>query len=115
MVCSIVVKREQKNLIYISGQITENPNYRDDFFEAEAWLTEQGYDVINPSNLDLIIPSLTYEQYMSIDYKLIELADGIFMMHNWQKSKGACAELCFAKSIGKKILYQDYFGRKRKQ
>lgn len=101
-------------LIYISGRITDNPNYTDEFFEAEKWLIEQGYDTINPSNLNIIFPSLSYEQYMALDYKLIEMADGIFMLHNWQKSKGACAELSYAKSLGKKVIYQDYYGRGKK-
>ena len=98
-------------LIYISGRITDNPNYVDDFFNAEKWLIEQGNETINPSNLNIVFPSLSYEQYMALDYKLIEMADGIFMLHNWQKSKGACAELSFAKSLGKKVIYQDYYGR----
>lgn len=100
--------------IYISGRITGNPDYKDEFFEAETWLFNQGYKPINPSNLDLVLPELNYEQYMALDYKLIEMADGIFMLHNWQKSKGACAELSFAKSLGKKVIYQDYYGRGKK-
>lgn len=101
-------------LIYISGKITDNPNYVDDFFNAEKWLIEQGYKTLNPSNLNVIFPSLSYEQYMALDYKLVEMADGIFMLHDWQKSKGACAELSFAKSLGKKVIYQDYYGRGKK-
>lgn len=101
-------------LIYISGRITDNPNYVDDFFNAEKWLIEQGNETINPSNLNIVFPSLSYEQYMALDYKLIEMADGIFMLHNWQKSKGACAELSYAKSLGKKVIYQDYYGRGKK-
>ena len=46
---------------------------------------------------------------MAIDYKLIELCDAIFMLDGWQQSKGAVAELSYAKSLGKKPMYQDYF------
>ena len=98
-------------LIYISGKITGNPNYTNEFFEAEKWLQEQGHRTINPSNLNVVFPELTYEEYMKVDYALLQMADGIFMLHNWQKSKGACAELSFAKSLGKKVVYQDYYGR----
>ena len=98
-------------LIYISGRITNNPSYRDEFFEAEKWLIGQGHKPINPSNLNITFPELNYEQYMALDYKLIEMCDGIFMLHGWQKSKGACAELSYAKSLGKKVIYQDYYGR----
>jgi hypothetical protein len=101
-------------LIYISGRIANNSNYVDDFFNAEKWLQEQGNRTINPSNLDVIFPDLTYEQYMALDYKLLEMADAIFMLHDWQSSKGACAELNYAKSLGKKVIYQDYYGRGKK-
>jgi hypothetical protein len=101
-------------LIYISGKISENSNYVDDFFDAEKWLQERGYKTINPSNLNIIFPDLDYGHYMALDYKLIEMADGIFMIHNWQGSKGACAELSYAKSLGKKVIYQDYYGRGKK-
>lgn len=98
-------------LIYISGKITGNPNYKDEFFDAEVWLLNQGYEPINPSNLDVVFPNLEYTEYMALDYKLLEMCEGIFMLHNWQKSKGACAELSYAKSLGKKVIYQDYYGR----
>lgn len=101
-------------LIYISGRIANNSNYVYDFFNAEKWLQEQGNRTINPSNLDVIFPDLTYEQYIALDYKLLEMADAIFMLHDWQSSKGACAELSYAKSLGKKVIYQDYYGRGKK-
>ena len=44
-----------------------------------------------------------------------EISDAIFMIHDWHQSKRACDELQYAKSLGKKIIYQDYFGRKNKQ
>lgn len=100
--------------IYISGKMTGNPDYKDEFFEAENWLISQGYKPINPSNMDIIFPELNYQEFMALDYKLIEMCDGIFMIHNWQRSKGACAELTYAKSLGKKIIYQDYYGRGKK-
>ena len=96
-------------LVYISGKITGNENYKNDFLKAEQWLKLNDYKVLNPSRLIDIFPSLEYAQLMSIDYKLIELCDAIFMLGGWQKSKGACAELSYAKSLGKKVLYQDYF------
>jgi hypothetical protein len=46
---------------------------------------------------------------MAIDYKLLELSEAIYMLDGWQKSKGACAELSYAKSLGKKVIYQKYF------
>ena len=96
-------------LVYISGKITGNENYKDDFWKAELWLKLNDYTPINPAKLNEVLPKITYSQLMAIDYKLIELCDAIFMLDGWQKSKGACAELSYAKSLGKKVLYQDYF------
>lgn len=96
-------------LVYISGKITNNENYKNDFLKAELWLKLNDHKVLNPSRLIEIFPNLTYQKFMAIDYKLIELSDAIFMLDGWQKSKGACAELSYAKSLGKKVLYQYYF------
>ena len=95
--------------VYISGSITNNENYKVDFETAVKWLEENGYKPINPARLNDILPNLTYEQYMAIDYKLLELSEAIYMLDGWQKSKGACAELSYAKSLGKKVIYQKYF------
>jgi hypothetical protein len=95
--------------VYISGSITKNENYKEDFLKAENLLKQNNHYPINPSKLNDLLPDLTYEQYMSIDYKLIELSEAIYMLKGWQKSKGACAELSYAKSLGKKVIYQKYF------
>ena len=34
--------------VYIAGKITGNPDYYEQFAEAEKLLTEQGHAVINP-------------------------------------------------------------------
>lgn len=95
--------------IYISGPIRDNPNYQADFQKAEQWLMLKDYTPINPAKFITNFPKLTEEQIMKIDYCLLEMCDAIFMLHGWQKSKGACAELTYAKSLGKQPLYQDYF------
>lgn len=102
-------------LVYISGKITGKENYKDDFLKAEQWLTLNDYKVVNPSRLIDIFPSLEYAQLMAIDYKLIEMSDAIFMLDGWQKSKGACAELSYAKTLGKKVMYQDKYKEFKKK
>lgn len=96
-------------LIYISG----NENYND-YLNAEKWLIKEGYEYINSSNLDFVCSNFTEQQRKQIKFELIEIADGIFMLHDWQKVKSASAELSFAKSLGKKVIYQDYYGRGKK-
>lgn len=103
-------------VIYISGRITGSNNYERQFANAEEWLKEQGYKVINPVNVIRALKDIiTYEQIMGIDVQLVAMSDGIFMLNGWQGSKGAKTELQVAKNLNKKIIYQNYFGRIRKR
>ena len=101
-------------IVYLSGYINGNENCFGDFKSAELFLVERGYMVVNPTRLDEVAKELTAEQYMQICYRLIDIADIIFMVSGWQKSKGANAELSYAKSLGKKVMYQDYYAPFRK-
>ena len=102
-------------IVYLSGAITGNENYKHDFSVAETYLNQMGYIVISPARLDeLSSEKLSYEQYMRVCYSLIDICDCVFMVSGWQKSKGANAELSYAKSLGKKVMYQDYYAPFRK-
>ena len=105
---------QEQLIVYLSGKITDNPKYKEDFACAEHFLQQMGYIVINPARLDEVVEGLTYEQYMKVCYQLVEIADITFMVSGWQKSKGANAELSYAKSLGKKVMYQDYYAPFRK-
>lgn len=104
-----------QKIVYLSGRITENDNYKDDFARAEKFLNEMGYIVLNPARLDEVSSGLTYEKIMQVCYTLVDVSDAIFMVSGWKKSKGANAELSYAKSLGKKVMYQDYFYPFRKE
>lgn len=90
---------------YISGKITDNQNFKADFERAEMWLRLQGYEVINPSRHSY--DCLNYKELMAVDFKLIELSDGVYMLDNWQESKGAKSELSYAKALGKKVKFEN--------
>ena len=101
-------------IVYLSGKITDNEHYKNEFVCAELFLLKMGYIVINPARLDEVANNLTYEQYMQICYRMLDISDIIFMVSGWKKSKGANAELSYAKSLGKKVMYQDYYAPFRK-
>ena len=101
-------------IVYLSGKITNNENYKESFAKAEKFLLGLGYVVLNPAELNEVSEGLEYEQYMQICYRLIDISDIIFMVSGWKKSKGANAELSYAKSLGKKVMYQDYYAPFRK-
>lgn len=96
-------------LVYISGKINDNPNFREDFTRAEMWLKLKNLKAINPVKVCAELPELTYEQYLKIDYNLIDLASAVFMIKGWQNSRGARAELAYAKSLNKQIMYEEHF------
>lgn len=104
----------QAEIVYLSGTIIGNDNYKEKFASAEEFLLNRGYIVLNPSEFNDMPKGLDYERHMQICYRMIDIADIIFMVSGWQKSKGANAELSYAKSLGKKVMYQDYYAPFRK-
>ena len=94
----------EKKTIYISGKITGDDNFREKFAEAERILTEKNFNVINPCKVDEF-GFFTYEQFLHIDFALIDCCDAIFMLPDWRNSKGAIREWHHAQSLGKKIIF----------
>ena len=91
--------------IYISGAISNNPNYNEDFERAEKQLKYDGYEVINPTMVELP-PSCTHADYMKVDFALLDLADGIYLLNNYEQSKGACMEYGYALAKDMIIMYE---------
>ena len=90
--------------IYIAGKITGLDNYKELFNKAENELLAKGYKVMNPS----ILPEgFTWSEYMGICFKMIDICDEVYMLNNWEDSKGAKAENLYATGLGKKISYQE--------
>jgi len=98
--------------VYISGPITGHPDYMERFSEAEEKLKEQGHEVINPAKVNANLPaSTTYDQHMTLDYIMLDMADAVCMLSGWDKSKGACIEYGYALAKGK-IIINSYYGVK---
>ena len=89
--------------IYISGRITNNDNYKNDFKQAAQYLTNQYYIVINPCCLPL---GLKYEEYIHINKAMIDVSDAIYLLKNWEDSNGARIEYDYAVEKRKTILFQ---------
>ena len=96
-----------KHIVYISGAITGTDDYLERFEKVENELKEMGYEVINPAKFNSHLPkTTTWEQYMAIDYKMLDICDTIYMLNGWENSKGANAELDYAKQNSKMVIYQ---------
>ena len=92
--------------VYISGKITglHPREYRGKFKAAVRKLNEMGHEAINPARMDVY--NLTYAQYMAIDGMLVKFSDAIYMLDNWEDSKGARMEKELAESLGLKVMYE---------
>ena len=93
-------------MIYVSGKITGDKNYKLKFEKAANKLISFGYDVFNPA----ILPNgLEYEQYMQIDFLALSFCQGIYLLDDWEQSSGAKRELEEAKRLGLKVITEDDF------
>jgi hypothetical protein len=108
-------KMERGKIVYLSGYLTNTTHCKGAFASAEEFLVQMGYIVLNPALLEDAKKRLTHDRMMQICYSCIDASDIIFMVSGWRKSKDAIAELSYAKSIGKNIMYQDYYHPFRKE
>ncbi len=97
-------------MIYISGRITGNKNWKFDFRLAENQLIEKGYlreHIINPLKLESKMTlAKTWSNYMRNDIRQLVKCDEIYMLKGWRRSKGARLERKIAKGLGMKVIYQ---------
>lgn len=83
-----------RGIVYLSGPITGVPKYWEAFEKAEDFLTSLGWAVLSPAKHP---QGLTNEQYMRIDFAMIDVADVVFFLPGWSGSAGSKLELnyCF--------------------
>jgi hypothetical protein len=93
--------------IYISGAITGLPEgeVKRKFYEAEQLLRQKGYDVVNPTT-SIIPSSAPFEVHLAFDIITLLGCSAIYMLADWQSSKGATIENSVAKITGKDIFYE---------
>lgn len=94
-----------KDVIYLAGPITGNPNYKEEFSIAQKEWEEYGWKVLNPALTEC--NSWTYKDYIDHGLMLLKTADAIAMLKGWENSKGAILEKTYAETIGLKIYYEN--------
>lgn len=94
--------------VYISGKITglSVEEITSKFHNAEVTLSALGVECINPFTAVPYVKGKTWEEYMVDDFRLLLQCDTIYLLDNWQDSKGAKVELAVAKELGLNILYE---------
>lgn len=93
--------------VYISGAIAHyDMNERKEAFSrAEEKLMTQGYDPVNPFRNGLP-DEAHWRAHMRADIALLLACDYIYMLKDWELSKGAKLELDVASSCGIKVLFE---------
>jgi hypothetical protein len=92
---------------YISGKITNLPEevYLQKFAEGMEEVRAMNMHPVNPC----FIPhdhDKSWQSYMKHDIIEMMKCDALYMLNNWQESRGAKIEWQIADSLGMKIFYQ---------
>ncbi len=87
--------------IYIAGKITGEPNYKEKFDIAAMNLEAQGHIVLNPAELP---EGMRAADYMRICFAMIDTADAVYLLEDWEYSSGASVEKDYAVYTGKSVL-----------
>jgi hypothetical protein len=94
--------------IYISGKIT-GLDYKQafaDFEYAEQQINLRGHEAVNPMKSVGEVEGKEWIEYMVEDIAILNECDAIYLMSNWQDSKGAQLEKAFCDITGKQVFYQ---------
>lgn len=92
----------KKPLWYISGSVSDDCDFRRKFDKAEKVLTKKGYKVLNPVKDEKDGRNWSY--YMRRDIRKLSKCDGIILLEDWYKSKGAQLELHIAIQLELPVL-----------
>lgn len=88
--------------VYIAGAITDNPNYREQFKEAEERLVAAGHAVINPCKNE----GFTYREYINMGLCELMHCDAIYLLKGYETSTGATLEHDYARTVGLEIMQE---------
>lgn len=116
--------------LYIAGPMSGIPQFNyPAFYEAADWLREQGHEVVSPAEMDspemqkLCLASKhgnfselgdtgeTWGDILAKDVKIVaDEVDGVFLLPDWHKSRGARLEAFVALSVQKPLFAADEEG-----
>ena len=96
---------EAANGLSYGTEPAEEEEYRARFGAAEKRLKAEGHSVMNPAWIKAY-PGYSWEDYMRVALAMLDVCDAVYMLANWEDSRGAKTEHVYAKGQGKKIMYE---------
>lgn len=90
--------------VFISGKITGNADYKKQFNAVAKAYEKASFTVLNPATLPA---GLANCDYADICKAMIDSADMVIFLPNWQDSKGARLEKAYCRYIDKPNIDMD--------
>lgn len=101
-------ERKQMKTLYLSGAISNNPNYKQDFQKAYKDLTEAGYTVISP--LHICREDWDWKACMRQCIKALVLgSDAVAIISSTFYSRGMDLEIHIAKNLDMPVERVEYW------
>lgn len=94
--------------IYISGPVTGNREYKEQFGSMSYMLKKDGHQPVNPVHImESVRGVLDYKTILNADLELMEGCDAIIMLKGWRESEGSQREMKKALRLGLEVLFEE--------
>lgn len=97
-------------ICFISGGITNVPDYMEKFEQAEQELKSLGFIPLNPAKMTFPLVQagvvLSDDSWLEICFAALKQCDALYHLTNWMDSSGAAKEHSFATAYDIPIFYQ---------
>lgn len=95
----------RKMIAYVSGKVTGVENNNEPLFrEWEKNLSDMGYEVIVPHDLEPFVDNPTWNDWMRVCLASMMVADVIVTLPDWDRSRGAMDEVMIARRINIPVI-----------
>lgn len=100
----MIIKGKNIYKVYISGAISNNPNFKKEFEEVEKLLIQKGLIPLSPIQTYSHKKKETERSCMFADLRLMEYADAVIIISGNKTSAGVNIEKLLAKKCGIPII-----------
>ena len=98
---------DRKNRVFISGPMSGYKQYNFPAFNAAAKrLTDEGMIAVNPADIG-VVEGAKWEDYVRATIRLMMTCERVYVLPNWQESRGACLEIDIATQLGMPITFEE--------